>query len=434
MNGVQTKRLMESVRKHPREAVRDFHHGLKEGIIQPERISLRKLYEASYGHGAMTLLESGVNANLIEKQRKLSAGLVEAGEDIRVFCTALSEAEGGLGAIMSTDFDKITSEIVINKVLQGYEDVAFIGDSLMELIPSVIRDRETTPGVSRIDVDNDGDLREVHEGHPFPHFGVVENYTESPVKKKTGFIVGVTVETILFDRTNEVLRRAQKVGETLGIDKEQRQLKVIMGITNNYRESISSALLALDTYYPYGVHPSWNARRSWYNNIDQALVDWRSIDAVERVFDDLRDPNTGKPILITPSTLLVMQARRHTAERILNSTDVRTDQTLERTHAGSTISNYSLMSSRMMAFLARKAGWTAEQSCWWLGDFKKAFGYWENWGLTVAEDRVIGSFDQDIAVRFKVSERGVAGVLDPRYVVKSCEGADASSSSGEGWT
>jgi hypothetical protein len=64
---------------------------------------------------------------------------------------------------------------------------------------------------------------------------------------------------------------------------------------------------------------------------------------------------------------------------------------------------------------------------WFIGDFRKAFAYMENWPITVTQSPP-GSeadFNQDIVVRFKASERGAAAMLNPRYVVK-CTGAASS--------
>jgi len=61
------------------------------------------------------------------------------------------------------------------------------------------------------------------------------------------------------------------------------------------------------------------------------------------------------------------------------------------------------------------------KKCWFIGDFRKAFAYMENWPITVTQSPP-GSeaeFNQDIVVRFKASERGAAAVINPRYVVMS---------------
>ena len=79
-----------------------------------------------------------------------------------------------------------------------------------------------------------------------------------------------------------------------------------------------------------------------------------------------------------------------------------------------------------------RAGWpivasgvaAADAKKWWfIGDFRKAFAYMENWPITVTQ-APLGSeaeFSNDVVLRFKASERGAAAVLNPRYVVK-CTG------------
>jgi hypothetical protein len=67
---------------------------------------------------------------------------------------------------------------------------------------------------------------------------------------------------------------------------------------------------------------------------------------------------------------------------------------------------------------------SADAKKWWfIGDFRKAFAYMENWPITVTQ-APLGSeadFNNDVVLRFKASERGAAAVLNPRYVVK-CTG------------
>ena len=64
---------------------------------------------------------------------------------------------------------------------------------------------------------------------------------------------------------------------------------------------------------------------------------------------------------------------------------------------------------------------SAAKKWWFIGDFRKAFAYMENWPITVTQSPAGGDaeFNQDIVVRFKASERGAAAVINPRYVVKS---------------
>jgi hypothetical protein len=135
------------------------------------------------------------------------------------------------------------------------------------------------------------------------------------------------------------------------------------------------------------------------------------------------DPISGNPILIEPNSVLVMPPKRHLAHRLFYASSLAYED--ETTTTVSTIRNpfakYRLISSRLAyQRLKTQQGITNPEKIWVIGNFRKAFAYMENWGITVSRS-IPGSemdFTQDILVRFKASERGVPAVIDPRYVVK----------------
>ena len=98
--------------------------------------------------------------------------------------------------------------------------------------------------------------------------------------------------------------------------------------------------------------------------------------------------------------------------------------------AANPLGNYTVVESRLAYRRMIAAGYNAEQAkkFWFIGDFRRAFAYMENWPITVTQSPVNSEaeFNQDIVVRFKASERGAAAVINPRYVVKST-GAGAGS-------
>jgi hypothetical protein len=83
-------------------------------------------------------------------------------------------------------------------------------------------------------------------------------------------------------------------------------------------------------------------------------------------------------------------------------------------------------SSRLATIRSSKAGWSiAGRSLrvtvpltkkWFIGDFRKAFAYMENWPIPLDSKT---QFRQDIVVRFKASERGAVAVINPCYGVES---------------
>jgi hypothetical protein len=371
----------------PDKTVRHLQEALEQGHLQPEDFSIRELAEATL---------SGERVRQMDP-RNGGAALLEAGEAVDV-----------------TAFSNITGQVIRSKILQAYQQEAFVVSRLVSTIPTLL-DGERIAGIGRIS----DEAVEVAPGMPYTSLGFGEDYIDTPQTAKHGFIVPVTREAIFFDRTHLILQRAAEVGEVLGLNKEKRLIDLAIGATNNYKWRGAS----YNTYSSAGTGAAPDG--SWINVTDQELVDWTDIDAAEQLFADILDPNTGEPVLIQATTVLVMPAYRYAAHRVLNATEVT------QTTAGETITTYStnplahyrVAESRLAYRRIIASGQTAAaaRKCWFIGDFKRAFAYMENWPITVTQSPMHGEaeFSQDIVVRYKASERGAAAVINPRYVVKS---------------
>jgi len=222
---------------------------------------------------------------------------------------------------------------------------------------------------------------------------------------KRGAIVPVTKEAIFFDRTGLVLQRAGEVGHTLGLDKEKRILAEVVGLNTTYKRNGAAAV---------GPYAAAADNRPWVNVVaSNALVDWTDIDAAEQAFAAMNDPDTGNAIDNTGKTLLVPSALVGTAMRILNATEVR-HGTNPVSVSSSPISGYSHLTSRQVHRL------TGSATTWFVGNFKKAFRYMQNWPIQVvqAPPNATEEFNNDIVAQFKASERGIAATVNPWYVIK----------------
>jgi hypothetical protein len=93
------------------------------------------------------------------------------------------------------------------------------------------------------------------------------------------------------------------------------------------------------------------------------------------------------------------------------------------TVAANPLSGYRVVDSRLAyrRIVASGVAAATAKKWWFVGDFRRAFAYMENWPITVTQ-APLGSeaeFNNDVVLRFKASERGAAAVLNPRYVVKN---------------
>ncbi|TWT96771.1 hypothetical protein Pla108_25450 [Botrimarina colliarenosi] len=370
----------------PSKTVEHLSEALEEKSLRPEDFSIRDLAEALIPDGR----------EWVRTLDPRSGGV-----------SPVLEASEGIDA---SAFQNIAAQVVHAKVLEAYTQEAFVASRLVETVPTRL-DGEKIPGVSRIA----DQIDEVGAGMPFPSLGLDEDYIETPATSKHGFIVPVTKEAIFFDRTNLILSRAAEVGEVLGLNKEKRLLDLIVGVTNNYKHKGVS----YDTYQASGP---------WANvAAGNELVDWTNVDVAEQLFADILDPGTGEPVLLGATTALVMPAYRHAAHRTFNASEVSyaPSGSASATIAANPLGNYRVEESRLAYRRVLASGVApADAKKWWfLGDFRKAFAYMENWPITVTQ-APLGSeadFTNDIVMRFKASERGAAAVINPRYVVK-CTG------------
>lgn len=372
----------------PEKTVRHLSEALQKGDLKPEDFSIRDLAEGLVPDGN----------EWVRSMDPRSGGSVNLMED----------ATG----IDLTAFLNVTGQVLYSKILDAYQHEAFVISQLVDTIPTRL-DGEKIPGIGRIP----DEVTEVAPGMPYPNVGFGEDYIETPSTTKRGLIVPVTKEAIFFDRTHLILARAAEIGEVLGLNKEKRLADLLIGAKNNYKWKGDS----YNTYY------SESDSQPWANELSgNELVDWTDVDNAEQVFADIVDPNTSEPVLLRATDVLVMPAYRHAAHRVFNASELTYTTgtgSFSATSVSNPLGNYTVQESRIAyrRILASGEAATSAKKWWFIGDFKKAFAYMENWPLTVTQSAP-GSdadFNQDIVVRFKASERGAAAVMNPRFVVKN---------------
>jgi len=366
------------------QTVTHLSEALREGHLKPEDFSLRDLAEALVPDGREWV-------RLLDPRSAGGVSVLESNDGVDV-----------------TAFLNIAGQVIYSKIMEAYTQEAFVVSKLVDTIPTRL-DGEKIPGISRV---TDA-IDEVGPGMPYPHLGFGEDYIETPSTTKRGFIVPVTKEAIFFDRTHLVLTRAAEVGEVLGLNKEKRLIDLLIGVTNNYK-------------WKGTTYNTYQTSTPWINSLaTNELVDWTNVDKAEQLFADILDPSTGEPVLVRGTTVLVMPAYRHAAHRVFSAAELTftASGSTTATVAANPLTGYRVFDSRLAYRRIIAAGIAAAtaKKYWFVGDFRRAFAYMENWPITVTQ-APLGSeaeFNNDIVLRFKASERGAAAVINPRYVVKN---------------
>jgi len=379
-------------REYQTDAVRTCEYlseAASAGEIKINDLSLRGLFEAVVEDGREIL------DRMDPSKKSSSMRLVEAAN-----------------AVDLSAFSNITGQIIFGEIKKEYALATMIADMLCRTRPSPFPYGEKVPGIGGL-----GDIAEiVDEGKEYPTVGMNEEYIEYPRPQKRGFIVPVTREALVFDRTGLVAERAGKGAKWLGLNKEKRVLDNVFGVTNSYKRNGT----ATNTYLTSGAY---------INNQANSLVDWTDIENAELLFDAMTDPNTGEPLgWQGRMTLIVPSALKMTAYRISHATDIRFGDGASLTTAAYGQNPVNDAKGR----LAQDGGLdilstqyvksrTGSASTWFFGRPKEAFVYNEVWAIEsdTAPTGNTAQFTRDIELQFKTGEYGVPGVEEPRYMTKN---------------
>lgn len=387
----------------PRRFYECLNNLLETKELAPEDFSLRQLWEACVGPTVQTL------PTLAARQKVYVAEIDQLGEH-------LSEADLGINL-----FQTVTGAVIARRVMDAYDQTGnMIGDQLVTIERSSVRN-ERIAGFTALQ-----GPREIKEGMPYEEASFGDKYV-STVESKKGRMLSITEEAVHFDQTNELLRRAARLGEAT---RQEREKTIVRGVTDAdyssangtgvYRPSGTLTELYKDDATLLNVIGPSNPVVGF--NAALPLEDWTSLSAplhyhAVYVKDDRHTPETGEPIAWQPRILLVPKTLELKALQIVNATLVPANA------AGSAFGGNPLRSA--FTVLASPFLDQVNTANWYLGDFPRQFIWKEIWPVQVFRQTAQegDGFDRDVVARFKVRYYGGINALDHRYVLKMI-GAD----------
>ena len=134
-------------------------------------------------------------------------------------------------AITSASFPKITGALINSKIISAYDAVQTIGDSLVTTNPSNVQ-LEVIAGFTDAETPE-----EVGEGQEYNDSTLSEKYVTAQ-NVKYGRMISVTEEMIYFDKTGQIMNRANRIGQKAAQYKEKLIVEGVMDInTTVYRPS-----------------------------------------------------------------------------------------------------------------------------------------------------------------------------------------------------
>lgn len=364
----------------------------KEGGIRPEDVSLRALAEASIKDGAEWVRAMDPN----------NSGSFVAAEAVT--------------AVNTTSFLTINGLVLQTKIMERTQAPEYVLSRITPVTPTRKR-KINTVGAGGV-----GDkAEEVHEGHPYPTFGFEEDWGETPQTVKRGFMLNVTKEAVFEDEFGVVLQEASGIGDYLGLNKEKRLTDVYAGVVNPFSWRDTS----YNTYRTSAGNTA-DGKYLWLNDQANPLTDWNDIDESKALFSAMVDAHTGEKIIVLPKHIVCTDLKESAFKRVLGAMEVRTltaTGTVETVGPNPVSGSAQLIVAPLLQDRLVASGVNAANAkeYWLHGNMEKAFGYVENWPVTVvtAPQNNEAEFTQDIVARYKASEKGVPVVWNPRQVVRN---------------
>jgi hypothetical protein len=397
---IKAMELARAYRASPRQTIQDLQEALRRGVegepggVSPKDFSIRDL---------------AANLIMVGNEPIGHAQLAQ-------YCqqdTPLMEA-----ALDTTAFASLTRNVVNVAVLEGYDLPTFVLSRAVRTIPG----RSLLPRIPGVSLPLEGDTNlEVAENEAIPTVGMGDEYAKGAETKKYGAIVAISKETVLTDETGMVLEQAARVGELIGMKREVVLTDLICGLNANCvteRRVGDVSEVTCNLFQDGTPTGSGGTGDRFTNQVDKTLTDWTDIGEGEQVIAAITLPGTENPVMLTRRLMLVPTQLKFTAARIIAAAETRSGSG-NIVVAGNPVKDLdiTLVSSPLVYSRQVAEGVDAADAAgrWFYGDLYRAVAWYQNWGVSVDEDRDgEAAFTNDTLARFKATIRGGVVATEPR--------------------
>jgi len=347
--------------------------------------SLKNLLEAKGEDGAAIVIERALEKKKIRPEDFSLREIWEA-------CTG---GKNIMEAVASSSFPKITGTLINSKIISGYESVPKIGDDLVTTVSSNMQ-VDTIAGFSDVETPE-----EVGEGDAYKDSTISEKYVQAQ-NVKYGRMISITKEMIFFDKTGQVMNKANRIGIKAAQYKERLILRGVQDLDTK-------------VYRPSGVPTAF------YSSTNRNLISTNpfgesGLTAVRVRADSMKDDSLGVGdddyIFVNVDNLIALVPRdlEVQAWELANST-----LTPEGSEGAA-----NFYKGR---FKVRSSPFVGAQSTttWFYGDFKEDFWWEEVWPLTVESQKPghEDDFIKDIKARVRVYFYGSCVAIDTKHCFKN---------------
>lgn len=324
-----------------------------------------------------------------EVKKLLQEGKVDAKRvDFRTLWEQLVKSRDLEENLTSSAFPNISGEIISKVMIDAYEAFPKNGDKLVRTVPSKLKISRVAGWTAF------GAVERVGERQEFPELAPMDEKSQTINNYKHGGLLSLTKEDIFFDQSGQLIDRASQVGEEAA---RKREELIFAAVSDPGGNSLSGA----------DLYASGNSNRLTTNPL--GTTGWETVRTnLLKKKDEKNKPIWvfgDRPFMVVPPALL------NTAEKLGKN---------EYGDLGT--ANLDVNLARGQFDVIVNPYWTADDTTWWYGAFKRQFRWEEVWPvevfMRVGQDSEDG-FKKDIVQQHKCSFFGGAGAIDTKYVYES---------------
>lgn len=374
-----------------------------------EEVELRPLAEAIMGHDFVE--EYYHPNNGFDFSNRL---LLEAAIDPTAF-------------LQTSVFNLSVAGLVNAEIIERFTAPEYIGRNLVAVKPTSMNGQKLIGTNKLSPVNKASKGRMPGQAHPEIQFS--DQYKVTPETVEQALKCRVTKEAVFFNLTGQVLETAGEVGDELAYGMEKDIADGILGKTGiSGRYNLNGT--TIETYQT--ASPFINDHENPFANIND-------VDEARLLFVGMTDPMTGREISINSYNILCFPHRELRIREQLFAPNFQVGS--ENTAANfpgrwamtpnqiNTVGRGTYTLTPLSAIWFNRA--TASDGLnlsasnareyWYIGDFQKAFRWYENWPLTpwqASADELVMK-DEGIVAVYGANYRGEFFVNEPRYVVRN---------------
>lgn len=344
---------------------------LEDKKIKPEQVSIREVFD-----------------QFCDRDRTLD--LQGEGASVRI-----SEA------MAASDFPYITGKLISSKALEAYDYALGDVGELVTEVPSKVA-TEDIAGFTAAE-----NLERVELGMPYEEAVLGEKRVQI-ANAKFGRLISLYKESILFDQTGEMLQRASRIGDKMGIHRHRYIIEKTCSLACDATgEDADKSLVYGGTAYALFSDDHSSIDNQTNDNSASETLSTAGITAVLALGRRLKDEQ-GDALVWIPRFILAPPELDEPAWNLYNNPE-----------------RYDSSNRAMNPYKGRHkpivSPFLTDTNQWYIGDPAKQMRWQWVWKPTVEQQTSTSeaAFERDIVQRYKISYMGGCGATDYRYLVMS---------------